>query len=70
VACATGRKLIFLNAEDGNIFSKTSFPMGIGREYDMSGINNITGSVYTCPVIDDKQVYVFCSDGRLWAIEK
>jgi outer membrane protein assembly factor BamB len=70
VACASDRTLELFDSETGEEIFRTKFPVGSGIEYGFSGVQKAPGRIYTHPVITaEGEVYVFTSDGVLWALK-
>ncbi|MBW2596393.1 MAG: PQQ-binding-like beta-propeller repeat protein [Deltaproteobacteria bacterium] len=68
-ACASDRTLALFDLDTGKEMFRTKFPVGSGIEYGFqSTIKKSPGRIYAHPVVADGQIYVFTSDGILWAL--
>jgi outer membrane protein assembly factor BamB len=68
-ACASDRTLALFDLDTGQEMFRTKFPVRGGIEYGFhSTINKAPGRIYAHPVIAEGQIYVFTSDGVLWAL--
>lgn len=70
VACASDQTLGLFDLDTGEEVFRTKFPIRSGVEYGFySSIKKAPGRIYTHPLVSgDKQIYVFTSDGVLWAL--
>lgn len=68
-ACASDRTLALFDLDTGKEMFRTKFPVRSGIEYGFqSTIKKEPGRIYAPPVVADGQIYVFTSDGVLWAL--
>lgn len=70
VACASDRTLVLLDLDTGEEIFRTKFPARSGVKYGFySRVERAPGRIYAHPVVvGNKQVYIFTSDGVLWAL--
>jgi outer membrane protein assembly factor BamB len=69
VACASDRTLVMFDLQTGEEVFRTKFPVKSGIEYgSYNSVNEALGRIYAHPVAIEGHMYVFTSDGVLWAL--